>query len=984
MGELRPRDFGDFVRDVHGYDPYPWQERLLREVLAKRRWPDLVDLPTGSGKTSLIDIAVFALALAAQETHATWTPRRIVLVVDRRVVVSQAAQHANKLALALTARESQTLEGVTAALGRLGDGDNPLLTAELRGGMVTDDAWTRRPDQPAVLASTVDQIGSRLLFRGYGVSKGMRSVHAGLLGADCLYLLDEVHLSQPFNQTLHAMRRLQDVCGHEGLPPPVHVVEMSATASDTHNAFSSGEEPWVFRLDEADLEDPRSASLVKVLEAAKPTVLRRVTVKSDQATADLMFARACADMARELAKGHPHVRSVAVVVNRVSTARLVANLLDEDAETVLLTGRMRGLDRQRLLGVVGGRIANGRIRDEADGLLFVVATQCIEAGADFDFDALVTECAPLDSLKQRFGRLDRSGALTARNDTAPAAVLVRSTDLAAKTEDPVYGIALKATWEWLQELDSVDFGVQALPDVEGDDLTRLLAPRLDAPVLMPTYLDLLSQTRPSPAVEPDVALFLHGPRPAETDVNVVWRADITRGLLDAAWTEQDTRSTLCDIVAACPPAPVEALQVPIGSVRRWLEGHADPGVYDVESQATSTTGSDPAWPLPRPVLRWLGDRSEVVLPESLRPGDTVVVPSTDGGLSRHSWDPTGVEPVTDLGHAAQVAQRGKAMLRLHPELWADTLPALPRPPEEGDDPIDVRHVVTDWLRDVSAVCGREEVDELTQTAVKHIRDSLTAPRRGVAITQLPFATPTGDLKGSYWVIQARRPLARAGLTGSFDPETSSFTAVEVPLSEHLEGVGDFAASLAQRCGMPPDLAADIRLAGRLHDIGKADPRFQLMAHGGDPVASATAPGLLAKSAVPSQDRAAREEARRLAGYPRGYRHELLSLALMGDSTALVGEANDWELVRHLVASHHGWCRPLAPVVAEDEPVATSITTDGVELTASTAHGLEHLDSGVSDRFWALTRKYGWYGLAWLETILRLADHRRSEEETRCG
>jgi CRISPR-associated endonuclease/helicase Cas3 len=229
-------------------------------------------------------------------------------------------------------------------------------------------------------------------------------------------------------------------------------------------------------------------------------------------------------------------------------------------------------------------------------------------------------------------------------------------------------------------------------------------------------------------------------------------------------------------------------------------------------------------------------------------------------------------------------------------------------------------------------------------------------------------------------------IERTGRDATTDQEVSSFTGVEVSLNSHLNGVGDLAEAFARQCALPDAVVDAIAIAGRWHDIGKADPRFQVLLHGGDRFKAALAPGPLAKSAIPPADRAARLRARQRSGYPPGYRHELMSTALMLlDPAALKASADiDLDLVLHLVAAHHGWCRPLAPVVVDPLPVEVEFAGGTSRLRASSAHGLERLDSGVSDRFFRLVRRYGWFGLAWLEAILRLADHRRSAREQQAG
>ena len=1005
---LHATDFREFHEEVHGYPPFPWQQRILDEVLENRWFPDLVDVPTGTGKTTLMDIAVFALAVDASD-HATarWMPRRIFLVVDRRIIVDQAGNRALKLSRLLEqAHESRNgptaLRRVAEALSSLTGGGTPLSPAVLRGGTIRDDNWARRPDQPVLGASTVDQVGSRLLFSGYGVGSRSASIHAGLLGRDTLFLLDEVHLSQPFRETLAQLRRYGgDKWCEEQVAPPTQSVELSATPGEETDGTSRS----VFRLQSSDLEHPL---IQKRLSARKPAELVQTSSGTQKA-----FTKAALKASLQMVRnGH---RTVGVVANRVASSRAICRELKALSEKMgfevfLVTGRMRALDRQDLLDEIGPRIRAGRSRSQDDVPLIIVATQCIEAGADLDFDALVTECASLDALKQRFGRLDRLGEY----GQAESVIVARKTDVSASGgDDPIYGDALKATWEWLEEMSSnlpegeaLDFGVHALGTL--DPPPGLSAPAPSAPILLPAHLDAWSQTGPAPLVQPDASLWLHGPEERAKDVQVVWRADLREEELRTAAGSGETGRAdralleILDRLALTPPASPEALAVPVSAARAWLtsDGPSEAEVFDVEGARDDADSENAGL---RPALAWMGDRSQVISSaRDLRPGTTLVVPTTYGGLSLGSWDAGAKNTVTDLGDRSQLVARGRVALRLHPSLFMlEGAEGIPMPsagePQPHEDTVGE---LLEWLDGLSAAPWLGMIR----------RELHRAGSRDVIVRRLNSQGGSGT---SWWgiALKGRRPLAllrrlreeevsrgpaaistrraeaESGLEHFIEDfgteEHSSFLAQGIELDQHLTAVARTARDFAHQLGLSQELQEALWWAGRLHDLGKADRRFQMWLHGGDEIELAASGRHLAKSPLHFHDAPSRRVARQRAGYPRGIRHEMTSTAMVTANPNFLSRLDDPDLVLHLISSHHGWGRPFAPPVLDPDPVTVSFAPEiGENLTfsCSSEETLAAADSGVAERFWRLNRRYGWHGLAFLESILRLADHRVSEAE----
>ncbi len=177
-------DFGTAFRELTGNLPFPWQTDLFeRFVAGGDAIPTRCDIPTGLGKTSVI--ACWLLAREANPKQPL--PRRLVYVVNRRTVVDQT----------------------TAEVERYKQHRPDLKISTLRGQYADNHEWSTDPSKPAVICGTVDMIGSRLLFSGYGVGFKGKPLHAGFLGQDSLIVHDEAHLEPAFQELLVAIKKEQ-------------------------------------------------------------------------------------------------------------------------------------------------------------------------------------------------------------------------------------------------------------------------------------------------------------------------------------------------------------------------------------------------------------------------------------------------------------------------------------------------------------------------------------------------------------------------------------------------------------------------------------------------------------------------------------------------------------------------------------------------------------------------------------------------------
>ena len=724
-----------------------------------------------------------------------------------------------------------------------------------------------------------------------------------------------------------------------------------------------------------------------------------------------MAKRLVEEAEKMLAENHP--RSIAIMVNRVATARSIEDKLKKDhkGQVTLLIGRLRPVDREAVTKEVQEHLKTGNSTSAPEsGPLIVVSTQCLEVGADLDFDALVTEAASLDALQQRFGRLNRGG-----RDIAARATIVLPGDQDVRTEkldeaapcDPIYCNAIPRTWGWLSSLAQngvVDFGINAmtvavetLRATSGDKaLAALLSPTADAPILLPVYLDCWVQTDPAPAADPDVALFLHGPQREMVEVQVCWRGDLPEVVSEDAAMEDDW----ADILSLCPPSAAECLPVPLHVFREWLgsQGKFEDSSGDVaEIQLPSENKmNEAARGIVAFVWRGPDDRFFAHRAADLRPGDTIVLRVQSGGwqalghLPGAPPDPqaTNDKPLTyeairriDVAERATASARRRAILRIHPALWpkpegetaAAALWAMALDPEKDWRIAEVKDLLARLLNDENP--GWALTSEQREV-IKHLA------KQGIHLYAEPYPSDQGFALTSRDLLP---PRDSDETNDTDDTDTDALLEASRP-QELCNHTRDVLTRIERTLALLPisGWREALIAAAAVHDWGKVDPRFQAMLRGTTPFAAMASEIFLAKSGSISSSAAARRATRRRAELPEGFRHEMLSVQMAestAGATALPAHPILHALALHLVATHHGYGRPFAPLVDDDAPPDVRLSMNGKTIAVTGTERIEHpahaLDSGVAERFWQMNRHYGWWGIAFLEAALRLADQSAS-------
>jgi CRISPR-associated endonuclease/helicase Cas3 len=993
--------------------PFPWQLDLFRRF-RKGEIVSSLDIPTGLGKTAVIAIWLVARALGAS------LPRRLVYVVDRRAVVDQATEVAEAL------REWVAKERAVA--DALGLGDRPLSISTLRGQHVDNRAWLEDPSSHAIVVGTIDMVGSRLLFSGYGVSPKMRPYHAGLLGAGTLVVLDEAHLVPAFEELLMQVERGADSFGPKdpslrALLPQFRLLSLSATGRQTTDSapLTITDDDRRNDIVSKRLTAKKTLAIVELASAVEATNVNESAESASVGAEDdankkskgQKLAGVLAKQAWELTQqGLAKVRCL-VFCNARKDATAIATELRKLAKTArtseptieLLVGGRRVRERVQVretlirLGFLPSK--KGDTPEPLERAAFLIATSAGEVGVDLDAQQMVCDLVAWERMVQRLGRVNRRGdgdaqvIVVAESEPVPSDGTKKALEKrdASSTANEQIDDLTKQLSALQKEKQTVQKGERKSAEAKATEETRKQAEKelkrsisacqkrikafkdADAKVVARHEAEvaqhralrkLLETVGEGGSLSPDALLRLRqqsGLADALRDATTAepLRPELTRALVDA-WSmtslgEHPGRPEVDPWLRGFRPNDAPQTTV---VWRRHLPVRAD-GSFDAKAakrflDAAPPHTSEQLETETHLVVDWLIDRAAAVSKamgeEALLAAKQIVAIAIGarGELrGRRTLDELAAAKNKGKNESKQAKKaRERGVKQLEELLTGATLV------------IDARlGGLTDGLLDHTAEAVADASDNSSMTWLVR-PDVAGVPVTGFRIRELgpgghgDADTAWSTTPGEGWVRRhlfvtnmvdgaPSAALAIDGWSGDAATEDERAEADRPqPLEEHQSWAEECAREIAKRLGIEKKYEHLLALAARLHDEGKRAATWQRAFKApidGRPYAKTEGPidfDIL-----------------------DGYRHELGSLPYVAKHEEFLKlDSDDRDFVLHLIAAHHGFARPVIGTSGCDD-APPSIVDERARVVAL--------------RFARLARRWGPWGLAWWEALIRAAD-----------
>ncbi len=942
-------DFSFTFEALTGYGPLRWQTRLYESLLAGNILSKCA-LPTGLGKTSVIPIWLIALASQVSANEKAKLPRRLIYIVNRRTVVDQATEIAKRLRDRIHGCEkveppfTEALDVLRASLRQATalSADQPIGISTLRGELADNEEWKEDPARPAIIVGTIDMIGSKLLFSGYGDTYRMRPHHAGLIGHDSLIIHDESHLTPAFGTLLCTIAKEQKRCGE---PSPIHVMELSATPSAAEDNSTIGLEP----------EDENDPLVPQKLDAEKALFLH-----------DVVAGLLAKDITERALKYQASAAKVLIYVRSPVTAREIVSGLEKalgveaGQRVALLTGTIRGYERDGLVkenpvykeflppppkttSCQSSEVKDGAIHQtppprepqpQAEMKTFyLVSTSAGEVGIDMDADHMISDLSTLDSVIQRLGRVNRRGG-KGRSAVVDVIVEKRKKEDVGQEGERAIERAEANTRLALEKLPPREGGghdaspralLELLRRMSDDERSQAFAPKPNVVPVTDILLDAwaLTSVREKLPGRPEVAAYLHGMATSDPpETYVAWRSEVTylaeasaQQLLDDRLVEKWFEN--CRIEAH------ERLRDRTDRVAKELQRIAKRAGEGLRCVKLSERGKAELVTL-----------REVLSDESALQYHTVVLPTEAGGLTDKGILDGGVKDSSRLDVAEIYGRRTRVLIESngseyrHKRLTGDY---------NGDAESDL---FTEWYEGKRSFRG--EVARIAKSYGKVISEvvKLKEPNEGGEdeIDEVDEAGAARAVKKHLLLLVEPKKAATE------TPESAAYKdSPQLKLDAHLKQAAEIASWITSALDLEDSLKDAVVAAARWHDCGK-DRRCWQHAIYNDKYPN----GVYAKSGPKGMDW------RRLGGY----RHEfgsILDVAKKDDVLRL----SESDLVLHLIAAHHGHARP-------------HFHPDGWDVENHESSNAEAAHEAMQ-RYGRLQRRFGRWGLAWLESLVRCAD-----------